>query len=114
MAISGDYSSPVTVNGFSCRNCSDVDRAKRNIDPANPAGGPFGINDHAKGSRAAPIKNHFSAEARQQDLMEALHKARSTAVPSAFSAGSPAAAAYGNAGGNGPGSGAGQFVVLSA
>ena len=113
VAISGDYSSPVTINGFRCRNCSDVDRAKRNIDPANPAGGPFGITDHAKGSKAGHAKNHFSAEARQQDLMEALHKARSTNLPSAFAAGSPAAA-YGNASGNGSGSGAGQFVVLSA
>lgn len=44
MAISTNYSSPVMVNGFSCRNCSEVDRAKRHIDPANPAAGPFGLN----------------------------------------------------------------------
>jgi hypothetical protein len=45
MAISGDYPSPVTVNGFSCRNCTDVDNAKKHIDPAHPSAGPFGIND---------------------------------------------------------------------
>jgi hypothetical protein len=109
MAISGDYSSPVTVNGFSCRNCAEVDKAKRNIDPANPAGGPFGVNDHGKtAGKAGAAKNHFSAEARQQDLMEALHKVR--AKPAA----NPAAAAYGAAGGGGPGGGAGQFVTISA
>jgi len=101
MAISGDYSSPVTVNGFSCRNCSDVDRAKRNIDPANPSAGPFGINDHSK---AGAAKNHFSPEARQQGTMEALHKVHSRPAVSA------AAAAYGGA----AGISAGQFVAISA
>ena len=104
MAISGDYSSPVTVNGFACRNCSDVDRAKRNIDPANPSAGPFGINDHSKPGKSGAAKNHFSAEARQQDLMAALHMARSQ--PS----GSLAAAAYGSS----SAAGAGQFVAISA
>ena len=104
MAISGDYSSPVTVNGFSCRNCSDVDRAKHNIDPANPAGGPFGINDHTKAGKAGAAKNHFSPEARQQETMEALHKAHSRPAVSA------AAAAYGGA----AGITAGQFVAISA
>ncbi len=108
MAISGDYSSPVTVNGFACRNCSDVDRAKRNIDPANPSAGPFGINDHSKPGKSGAAKNHFSAEARQQDVMAALHKARSQ--PS----GSLAAAAYGAAYGSSPGAGTGQFVAISA
>jgi hypothetical protein len=32
------------VNGYQCRNCTDVDYAKRNIDPAHPKDGPFGIN----------------------------------------------------------------------
>jgi len=40
MAISSDYPKPVTVNGFVCRNCDDVSKAKRNIDPAEIAGGP--------------------------------------------------------------------------
>ncbi|MFM9936789.1 MAG: hypothetical protein ACKVOL_11400 [Novosphingobium sp.] len=108
MAISGDYSSPVTVNGFSCRNCSDVDRAKRNIDPANPSAGPFGMNDHSKTGKAGAAKNHFSAQARQQDTMEALHKARNSAALSG------AAAAYGvqAAGGLTPASG--QLVSISA
>ena len=105
MAISSDYSSPVTVNGFSCRNCAEVDKAKRHIDPANPAGGPFGLNNHSK---TAPAKNHFSAEARPQNLMEALHQAR------AKPATNPAAAAYNAGGGGGLGGVAGQFVAISA
>jgi hypothetical protein len=44
MAISSDYPTPVNVNGFSCKNCTDVDNAKRHIDPAHPKDGPFGIN----------------------------------------------------------------------
>jgi hypothetical protein len=44
MAISGDYPHPVTVNGFACKNCTDVDNAKRHIDPAHPKDGPYGVN----------------------------------------------------------------------
>jgi hypothetical protein len=48
MAINGDYPQPVTVNGFSCKNCTDVDNAKKHIDPAHPKDGPYGVNakDH--------------------------------------------------------------------
>lgn len=107
MAISGDYSSPVRVNGFACRNCTEVDQAKRNIDPADPAGGPFGINNHGKRG-AGPAKNHFSAEARNQDVMEALHKARSNPAISA------AAAAYGASPGFGASTATGRFIAISA
>ncbi|MDQ0464365.1 hypothetical protein QO010_002146 [Caulobacter ginsengisoli] len=44
MAISGDYAQPVTVNGFACKNCTDVDYAKKHIDPAHPKDGPYGVN----------------------------------------------------------------------
>ena len=57
MAIGADYPSPVTVNGFSCRNCTEVDEAKKFIDPAHPKDGPFGIDakDHKTGlAKAAP------------------------------------------------------------
>jgi hypothetical protein len=55
MSISADYPSPVTVNGFACKNCTDVDYAKKHIDPAHPKDGPFGINAKANrgGVRAA-------------------------------------------------------------
>ena len=44
MSISTDYPSPVQVNGFTCRNCTDVDYAKKHIDPAHPKDGPYGID----------------------------------------------------------------------
>jgi hypothetical protein len=44
MAINSDYSQPVTVNGFSCRNCQDVSLAKRNIDPEHPLSGSYGVS----------------------------------------------------------------------
>jgi hypothetical protein len=54
MAISGDYAQPVTVNGYACRNCTDVDYAKKNIDPAHPKSGPFGVN-----ADTDPTQNRF-------------------------------------------------------
>lgn len=44
MAIGGDYPSPVQVNGFACHNCTEVDEAKKHIDPAHPKDGPFGVD----------------------------------------------------------------------
>ena len=41
---STNYPQPVQVNGFLCRNCTDVDHAKKHIDPAHPKSGPYGIN----------------------------------------------------------------------
>lgn len=43
-----NYPSPVTVNGYACKNCTDVDYAKKNIDPSHPTDGPYGVNakDH--------------------------------------------------------------------
>ena len=48
MAIaSANYSMPVMVNGFLCKNCTDVDLAKAHIDPQHPSAGPFGTNAKA-------------------------------------------------------------------
>ena len=45
MAIgSTNYPQPVQVNGFTCKNCTDVDYAKKHIDPAHPKSGPYGVN----------------------------------------------------------------------
>src|SRR5580765_4593678 len=44
MTIGSNYLTPVTVNGFLCRNCTDVDFAKKHIDPAHPKSGPYGID----------------------------------------------------------------------
>ena len=33
-----------TINGFACKDCTDIDYAKKHIDPAHPKDGPYGIN----------------------------------------------------------------------
>ncbi len=32
------------INGFQCKDCTDVDYAKRHVDPAHPKDGPYGVN----------------------------------------------------------------------
>lgn len=44
MDINGNYSQPVTVNGYQCWNCTDVANAKKHIDPQHPKSGPYGID----------------------------------------------------------------------
>jgi hypothetical protein len=44
VTISANYSTPVSVNGFLCKNCTDVDYAQKHIDPAHPQSGPYGID----------------------------------------------------------------------
>src|SRR5580704_8893574 len=44
MTIGTNYPIPVQVNGYLCKNCTDVDLAKKNIDPAHPRSGPYGID----------------------------------------------------------------------
>ena len=44
MVIASDYPTPVNVNGFSCKNCTDLGYAKKHIDPEHPKSGPYGIN----------------------------------------------------------------------
>ena len=39
-----NYPSPVLVNGYSCKNCTEVDEAKKHIDPAHPTDGPYGVD----------------------------------------------------------------------
>lgn len=53
MAINGDYAQPVQVNGFTCRNCTDVDYAKKHVDPAHPKSGPYDVNASTDPSRKA-------------------------------------------------------------
>lgn len=54
MAIGGDYPNPVRVNGFTCRNCTEVDMAKKHIDPAHPKDGPYGVNADREPDRLRP------------------------------------------------------------
>jgi hypothetical protein len=44
MNVNANYPTPVQVNGFTCRNCTDVDYAKKHIDPAHPKAGPYGVD----------------------------------------------------------------------
>lgn len=46
-----DYAAPIQVNGFTCRNCTDVSYANRQIDPAHPKSGPYGVNADKDPSR---------------------------------------------------------------
>lgn len=51
MAISADYSTPVQINGYSCKNCTDVAYAKKHIDPEHPKSGPYNVNASVDPSR---------------------------------------------------------------
>jgi hypothetical protein len=47
------------VNGFPCKDCTDIDYAKKHIDPAHPKDGPYGVNaasnpEHALDRRKEP------------------------------------------------------------
>jgi hypothetical protein len=53
MAIgSVNYPQPVMVNGYPCKNCTDVDLAKAFIDPQHPKAGPYGVDAKADPSLA--------------------------------------------------------------
>jgi hypothetical protein len=41
------------VNGFPCKNCTDVENAKKGIDPAKPKDGPNGVNSPEAKAKAA-------------------------------------------------------------
>jgi hypothetical protein len=56
MQISGDYPQPVQVNGFTCHNCTEVDLAKKHIDPAHPKSGPFNIDAASDPTRSPAAK----------------------------------------------------------
>lgn len=95
MAISGNYSHPVTVNGYSCINCAEVAQAKADIDPANPSAGPANSSlGPANNPNKAAEKKHFAPEARDPAYLAGLHAAQGAA--GSLAAGSPAAA-YGGA-----------------
>jgi hypothetical protein len=62
-----NYPSPVTVNGYACKNCTDVDYAKQHIDPAHPKDGPYRVNAKAQSTvspRETPAVTFGSALAK--------------------------------------------------
>jgi len=64
MAISSDYPHPVQVNGYTCRNCTDVDYAKKHIDPAHPKSGPYDVNAATDPSRKTSLDPATATTAR--------------------------------------------------
>lgn len=55
------YPTPVTVNGYKCANCSEVDQAKAHIDPAHPRSGAYDVNASTDPSRSAADKARIMA-----------------------------------------------------
>ncbi|CAN5177330.1 hypothetical protein BH11PSE2_BH11PSE2_11910 [soil metagenome] len=43
------------INGFRCKDCTDVAYAKRHIDPAHPKDGPYGVNAPKEEHRSDPL-----------------------------------------------------------
>ena len=67
MAISANYPTPVVVNGFLCRNCTDVANAKKHIDPAHPQSGPFNIDAKTDPTRALQQAVSFGGSLSELD-----------------------------------------------
>jgi hypothetical protein len=55
MTISGNYPSPVYVNGYQCNNCAEVAEAKKDINPAEPKAGPGGVDANTPANQAAQL-----------------------------------------------------------
>ena len=47
-----NYPTPIWVDGYQCRNCSDVELAKNHIDPAHPKSGPLNVDAKDDPTRA--------------------------------------------------------------
>ena len=68
MAIgSVNYSSPVSVNGYSCINCSEVALATKNIDPAHPRSGPNNVDAAKDPTRTTADPARVAAAKRLAD-----------------------------------------------
>lgn len=83
--ISVNYPHPVTVNGYACKNCTDVDNAKHNIDPSHPKDGPFGVNakDHAASAHKPRASQDTTAVTFSGLLNNVSKAANANTVPSA-------------------------------
>lgn len=62
MQIGINYPTPVVVNGFRCANCSEVDTAKRHIDPQHPRSGPYDGDALSDPTRSAADKSRLAAQ----------------------------------------------------
>jgi len=71
------------VNGFPCKTCTDVDNAKKHINPADPKDGPYGIYAKDPGgsqSSQAPASNKSTPSVLYGGALSSLNPA--TGVPS--------------------------------
>jgi len=59
-----NYPAPVMINGYSCKNCTDVDRAKAHIDPQHPNAGPYGVNAKADPSLSGKTADSKNADSK--------------------------------------------------
>jgi hypothetical protein len=73
MAVSSiTYPSPVSVNGYACINCSEVELAEKRIDPRHPQSGRDNKDAAADPSRQAtdPIKIEAAKRAADQAALQ--------------------------------------------
>lgn len=68
--MSSNYSTPIQVDGYTCRHCTDVSYAKKHIDPQHPKSDPYDVNAEADPSRVAEAVV-FGANAKASDLAAA-------------------------------------------
>jgi len=81
LALSVNYPTPVWVNGFQCSNCTDVDLAKKHIDPAHPKSGPFGVDAKADPSRLLQTSVTFGGALAGSQAVSTNSRAVTAAAP---------------------------------
>jgi hypothetical protein len=89
MVTSVNYPSPIFVNGYLCHNCTDVDYAKKNIDPNHPKDGPFGVNAPKLAKPAVGVQAPGAAQAGGVSAIGVNPAGQSVAASSAPSSNSP-------------------------
>lgn len=72
------------VNGYVCKTCTDVDYAKRNIDPQHPKDGPFGVNKSAPSDHGpAVVLGGTLAKSDAPNGVAAVNRANASSVTAA-------------------------------
>ena|SRR5476649_1453099 len=83
MTVGINYPTPVLVNGFLCKDCTDVDYAKKHIDPAHPKSGPYGIDakDDPSIKNAPSPSVTFGGNLSGLNATQAIAQAQGAALP---------------------------------
>ncbi len=66
------------VNGYVCKNCTDVANAKKGIDPAHPKDGPNGVDAKDKSGKPDPKGHHGPAVTFGGTLAQAVNGVQAT------------------------------------